>query len=1241
MMSNYPAEIPSTLKSVTDYVVLLLKLAKLPVDQTKDELVSTVQKLNKTLDSFNNLILIEPKAESMVSSTKALIRCLLLMTKSKQNGTYDSKSETELTKNFQIWKGNFTTFKSHCEAVMKKSDVVSERKAATTPVLPSTQNKDANSFKPKTNNVQKTLDLLMDDPELENLMKPKAEKEPPTAENSAGSPAIVNTSSSTSTPSTPSAIKKSNGSSHTNPPENTKPIEKDVPKTVEPVQPPLSQSNNSKGHSSAQTTNPKPNTESIKVQDDNDSNKEHKTPIKFKKSVYNFEIKSVFEEEDEDTVKAEKNSNAKIDEYKYTEPTTPNNDVNNKPKLDNTQPVFSKNTNTTIEDLLPSKQGRQRTRPIYSKQYSTPTFSIQEETGEITAVKLSPHPTRVSERISNYEKSTYQPEPEVKKRPTSEKRSQWKPAIRSSQLVNVNPKEDSYGLDPMSIPDQNPMEFNEKESFRYSQEIHSSSRYSQDVPSNALLDILDADDDLDMEDTYSNNNDDAVTDIDELKKKLALLQSQMKARGISEDMMEEDEVVDLELPKTYVRDSIRLEDDLDLGDEKAFGDSTLDVDVDSIIKNALSNAGVDINPDDLDVPEISGDVNISELSKRLELLSQLEEEWEEGQLFEEVAKLAGARGSTVNNTSAVTQSSLSPEELEALVRIDPEDAPDKPVDAKKVEGLMQKLKSGDDTTKYNCVEQLASLAKENKKSTEEMLKLGFEELCPTFFKTKGPNFLVHVCNIIAHIPVTCTQRKFLASSSMITNLMESLVSPDTKLAKSAEDALHNLSLKNGNLPLILQLLASSESSVQEKAKHKLRQTAAMFRIVSSNDPQLSTPTTTTQFELLEKISLCQLTPAIFVGMTDEHLNNLLPLLVKHTQYEKPKLKYIKNWTAFLNRIQLSPTLGSYFYFIANSENLFSTAGKEGDIEPFCVTKELTDTETFFARLSRYYDQLGPGYSKSDLSLIDPITGKRIKTLSVVEKIQTLQDKPLLMEATFSNNEKGKFLLKKGEDLRAAMYIQVILNVFNELWSVAKVQPRPYVRALRCVPLQSKFGSIEHTENLQGIASFSWEKIKSLPEEKKMKFMGSLAGAYLSAYALGVKERMEEHIFIHESLDVTLRVDASSLWNIKPQPDTFFLSTNLKPQLSTYEWSFFQNLCAEAFKVLHSNGTLIKNLCGTLFQNLMNGTQAVETFMSGNRSLMLTQSVQAAQNQVIASLNTSKTTFKNKMKRWTFFGDKKN
>jgi len=144
--------------------------------------------------------------------------------------------------------------------------------------------------------------------------------------------------------------------------------------------------------------------------------------------------------------------------------------------------------------------------------------------------------------------------------------------------------------------------------------------------------------------------------------------------------------------------------------------------------------------------------------------------------------------------------------------------------------------------------------------------------------------------------------------------------------------------------------------------------------------------------------------------------------------------------------------------------------QEGDISVFCRTKELEDTEACFQRFMMYWDKLGSGYMRDNLNLIDPISGRRIKTI----KAEQRRDNTLLglapLEITMSfhghragdekTEDKGRIYLRKGIDARGTLYIQTLINVFNCLWAkktASLVSVQAELKTYKCIPINKNFG----------------------------------------------------------------------------------------------------------------------------------------------------------------------------------------
>jgi len=317
-------------------------------------------------------------------------------------------------------------------------------------------------------------------------------------------------------------------------------------------------------------------------------------------------------------------------------------------------------------------------------------------------------------------------------------------------------------------------------------------------------------------------------------------------------------------------------------------------------------------------------------------------------------------------------------------------------------------------------------------------------------------------------------------------------------------------------------------------------------------------------------------------------------------------------------------LGTYFYWLGSIEGIFKSgnANQEGDISVFCRTKELEDTEAFFQRLMMYWDKLGSGYMRENLNLIDPISGRRIKTIKAELRVEnnaaavlapldiTMGYHSLRGTTDEKSEDKGRACLRKGIDLRSILYFQGMMNVFNIFWSTKSNNPvfphiSSSIRTYQCIPLTKTFGSIEMLEPMVNIRNYNWANVTQLPEEVKQKFLASIAAAVTVSWIMGFRDKIEDFLFVHDFQIVISSIEKIHLWNAKPLDSDFLVRVKhllnfLFP--NTNGWNIFQQLCSETFCQLHEKGTYLTNICCTIYSGIYE-KKIIEEFFTGNKGLM--------------------------------------
>jgi len=265
----------------------------------------------------------------------------------------------------------------------------------------------------------------------------------------------------------------------------------------------------------------------------------------------------------------------------------------------------------------------------------------------------------------------------------------------------------------------------------------------------------------------------------------------------------------------------------------------------------------------------------------------------------------------------------------------------------------------------------------------------------------------------------------------------------------------------------------------------------------------------------------------------------------------------------------------------------------------------------------YWDKLGSGYQRDNLNLVDPITGKKIKTIKAQPRKETGQSALTYLDVTMvfhsfrgpNDEDRGKASLRKGVDVRAILYIQTLFHVLNSFWAKKPapypVNTTPEIKTYKCIPITKVFGCVEILEPMLNIKHFVWSSIAQASEDKKLSLLSSLAAAVTVSWVLGFKDKLEEVLYIHNDQIVLYGIEKIHLWQARPFDADFI--QRIKPQLTILHpngWNVFYELCAETFKILHEKGSVLIDICSTLYTGLYE-KPVIEEFFTGNRGLMTT------------------------------------
>ena len=120
-------------------------------------------------------------------------------------------------------------------------------------------------------------------------------------------------------------------------------------------------------------------------------------------------------------------------------------------------------------------------------------------------------------------------------------------------------------------------------------------------------------------------------------------------------------------------------------------------------------------------------------------------------------------------------------------------------------------------------------------------------------------------------------------------------------------------------------------------------------------------------------------------------------------------------------------------------------------------------------------------------------------------------------------------------------------------------------------------------------------------EDKYEFITSMAGSYVACWILGIRDRHQDNMMIHNNR-IFIHIDFGFILNEQPGFDApiFSVPRGVKKNLSPDEWNFFLKVCrhaefsphhfshlsnSDAFGVLHRNAGLIISACTDMLEDL--------------------------------------------------------
>ncbi|KAH3765966.1 Phosphatidylinositol 3-kinase 1 [Pelomyxa schiedti] len=217
---------------------------------------------------------------------------------------------------------------------------------------------------------------------------------------------------------------------------------------------------------------------------------------------------------------------------------------------------------------------------------------------------------------------------------------------------------------------------------------------------------------------------------------------------------------------------------------------------------------------------------------------------------------------------------------------------------------------------------------------------------------------------------------------------------------------------------------------------------------------------------------------------------------------------------------------------------------------------------------------------------DPLFGQSTQVTQIeVVKVFNSHARPSLMEIKFNGAPPKRFILKKGDDLRVDMMVQVMFGIFNVIWESSSMQLKPRAFTYIVTPMNETIGAIEFVENAVPLTKFNWHSIDPRSQTQIDELLSSATGGYVAAYILGVRDRHQDNMMFVNTTSTFFHIDFGYIFNTKPWIDAnrFAFPVELREKLETAgAWERFLGLCEEAFTILRRCSSLITYLCCLLF-----------------------------------------------------------
>jgi len=235
---------------------------------------------------------------------------------------------------------------------------------------------------------------------------------------------------------------------------------------------------------------------------------------------------------------------------------------------------------------------------------------------------------------------------------------------------------------------------------------------------------------------------------------------------------------------------------------------------------------------------------------------------------------------------------------------------------------------------------------------------------------------------------------------------------------------------------------------------------------------------------------------------------------------------------------------------------------------------------------------------------------------------------------------SRLIVKKGDNLFQDLFCQTVFRFFDALWKLNGSEfPHnliPFIYTYEVFPVELKIGFMEMVQNTVALKDFDWKvwKEKHSHDAQVLNHMvRSAAGAYIGAYALGVRDRHWDNVLIKDE-SVLIHIDFGFILGQAPPIDAprFSISQSMQEAFESVGiWNDFLEVSRCAFSILRSHAGRISRIVHMLFEPLGFQTHVLHDFLHSKFSLNSHVSESESSNNIITQLKNSATAWKTKLK----------